>query len=78
MLLQAAQTTIAHGGTHFVVLNPASAGLSAMGPGFASPLVKPADGLVIKILSVKPGKMAPMRAVDAYRALRIVRARLAS
>jgi hypothetical protein len=77
VLLQTAQTTIAHGGTHFIVLNPAANNpFSPAGPGFGYAGAKPSEDLVIKIITVKSGKRAPAGSFDADQVLQFARARL--
>jgi hypothetical protein len=77
VLLQAAQTTIAHGATHFIVLSPAgNVPFSAVDPGFSYTIAKPGEDTIIKIITIKPGKRAPSAALDADRVLQVVRARL--
>jgi hypothetical protein len=54
------QTTIAQGGTHFIVLNvAANAEFIAIGPGFSYTSDKPSEDLIIKIITVRPGNSAP-------------------
>jgi hypothetical protein len=75
VLLQAAQTTIAHGGTHFVVLRLPEAKASALlAPGTA-PALRPIED--IRIMAVRPGRRPPADAIDAYRLQRSLRARFA-
>jgi hypothetical protein len=77
VLLQAAQTTIAQGGTHFIVLNvAANAEFIAIGPGFSYTSDKPSEDLIIKIITVKPGNSAPAGAFDADQVLQFARAHL--
>jgi len=73
VLVQAAQTTLARG-SHFVILEPA--GLRLDDPGAAEELAAPGQGLVIRIVAVRPHAPAPAGAIDAGRLLRSVRARL--
>jgi hypothetical protein len=75
VLLQAAQTTIAHGGTHFIVLPTTRNAISwpaATWP-FAPSLTPIED---ITIFTVRPGARPPDGALDANFVLRSVRARL--
>ncbi|SDR63943.1 hypothetical protein SAMN05519103_09211 [Rhizobiales bacterium GAS113] len=74
VLLQAAQTTLARG-THLIVLSPA-VGFSTAEPTVASNIATPGEGLVIRIITVRPGKPAPAGAINADRLAQIVRARL--
>jgi hypothetical protein len=78
VLLQAAQTTIAHGATHFIVLSPAgNVPLSAVDPRFSDYMIaKPGEVTIIRIITIKPGKRAPSAALDANQVLRVDRARL--
>jgi hypothetical protein len=75
VLLQAAQTTIAHGGTHFIVLpaTPSEASWPAAVWPFAPALTPIED---IRIVTVRPGARPPDGALDANYVLRSVRARL--
>jgi hypothetical protein len=76
-ILQTAQTTIAHGGTHFVVLSPAGvAPVSSVDPGSSYAILKPGEDTIIKIVAVRRGRTAPADAFDADQVLRSIRARI--
>jgi hypothetical protein len=74
MLLDAAQTTIARGGTHFVVLGTSGDGIDA-GPDHEPSLGRDA---VIRIVTVGYGARPPWGAIDADRLLRFIRAKLSA
>jgi hypothetical protein len=77
VLLQIAQTTIAHGATHFIVLGPAgNMAFSTVDPSFSYTLLKPGEDTLIKIITVRPGKTAPAGAFTADQVLQFVRGRL--
>jgi hypothetical protein len=77
-ILQIAQTTIAHGGTHFVVLSPPGLRpVSTADPGSNYIVLGPGRQATIKIITAGRGHVRP----DAFRAeavLRSIRARLLS
>jgi hypothetical protein len=76
-LVQTAQTTIAHGGTHFIVLSPTVAP-SPFERGFGTVSMTQSDEMIIRIIVVGLGKRAPAGAFDAEQVLRFARARLSN
>ncbi len=78
-ILQTAQTTIAHGGTHFIVMSPSGVvPVSAIDPGSSYAILGPGEEAIIKIVTVRRGRSAPADAFAADAVLRSIRARLLS
>jgi len=79
VLVQTAQTTIAHGGTHFIVLSPTvDMASSPFDRSFSTVSMTQSDEMIIRIVVVRPGKRAPAGAFDAEGVLRLARARLSN
>ena len=75
VMLQAAQTTIAHGGTHFIVLPPSELPpMRSVTTGLVVHPVRPIED--IRIVRVRRGGRPPAGAFDADYTLRLVRAKL--
>jgi len=77
VLVQTAQTTIAHGGTHFIVLSP-TVNMAQFEQGFSPVSLPQSDEMIIRIIVVRPSKRAPAGAFDAEGVLRSARARLSN
>lgn len=76
-ILQIAQTTIAHGGTHFIVLSPPGLHpVSTIDPGSNYAVLGPGQETVVKIITAQHGRHERPDAFLADAVLRSIRARL--
>jgi hypothetical protein len=76
-ILQIAQTTIAHGGTHFIVLSPPGLlPVSTVDPGANYTMLGPGRETVIRIIIAPRGRHVRRDAFSAEAVLRSIRGRL--